>query len=98
MLHASKDLLDHDVLLTTEADGRATPGWLAANLTALATGVDVICGCAEIDPCDAELIPKHLHEDDALERELCSRLDEITAILDPDPYDPWRGIPNIRAP
>jgi GT2 family glycosyltransferase len=86
---ASEGLQNHDVLLTTDADGRVTPDWLIANMSALEAGAEVICGCAEIDQSDAELIPRHLHEDDARERELCSLLDQISSILDPDPNDPW---------
>jgi GT2 family glycosyltransferase len=89
MQRAAEGLLDHDVLLTTDADGRVTPDWLATNMSALTAGADVVCGCAEIDPSDARLIPRHLHEDDARERELCSLLDQISSILDPDPNDPW---------
>jgi hypothetical protein len=77
------------VLLTTDADGRVYPDWLSANLAALARGCDAVAGRAEIDPVEAALIPAILHEDDARECAYARMLDEIEALLDPDPADPW---------
>ena len=37
------------VLLTTDADGRAAPDWIAANLRALHAGADAVAGRAVID-------------------------------------------------
>jgi hypothetical protein len=77
------------VLLTTDADGMPAPNWLAANRDALALGAEVVCGRAEIDPVEALLIPQALHDDDALEVAYGRLLDEIHALADPDPSDPW---------
>lgn len=79
----------HGVLLTTDADGRVAPDWVAANLHHLRHGADAVAGRAEIDPADAALIPPRLHEDDAREVAYATLLDEITHLLDPDPADPW---------
>jgi hypothetical protein len=76
------------VLLTTDADTHAPPHWVAANLAALA-GVDAVAGRAVIDPIEARLIPRHLHELDALECTYAALLDEIEAMLKPDRHDPW---------
>lgn len=76
------------VLLTTDADGYVAPDWIAANLRSLASGVGAVAGIAEIDPDDAALIPAVLHEDDARECGYAALLDELDALLDPDPYDP----------
>ena len=76
-------------VLTTDADGCVAPDWLAANLEALSSGADVVCGRAVIDPVDALQIPGHLHEDDELEVYYTTQLDRIACILDPDPADPW---------
>jgi GT2 family glycosyltransferase len=89
MRYAAKSLADHDVIMTTDADGVASPDWIAANLAALHCGADVVCGRAVLDPSDTHLIPAHLHEDDARECRLSSLLDEIASVLDPDPHDPW---------
>jgi GT2 family glycosyltransferase len=77
------------VLMTTDADGRVAPDWIEANMTALAAGADVVCGRAVIDPDEAALIPAHLHADDELECAYGDLLDEIHALFDPDPADPW---------
>jgi hypothetical protein len=76
------------VLLTTDADTVAPPGWVAANLAAL-RGVDAVAGRAVIDPREAALIPRHLHELDAQECRYAALLDEIAALLAPEPHDPW---------
>ena len=77
------------VLLTTDADSRVAPDWVAANLRYIASGVDAVAGRAVIDPVDAAKIPARLHEDDARECAYAALLDEIAAVLDPDPADPW---------
>jgi GT2 family glycosyltransferase len=77
------------VLMTTDADGRVAPDWIETNMAALAAGADAVCGRAIIDPEDATLIPAHLHADDALECAYGDLLDEIHALFDPDPADPW---------
>ncbi len=77
------------VVLTTDADGRVAPDWLAVNLAALRAGADAVAGRAEIEPRGAALIPAHLHEIDAQECTYAALLDEIAALIDPTPYDPW---------
>ena len=76
-------------LLISDADGRVSPNWLAANLAALRAGADAIAGRAELDPADAGQIPARLHEDDARECAYDQLLDQTHALLDPDPFDPW---------
>jgi Glycosyl transferase family 2 len=84
------DLVGPDgIILTTDADGRVAPDWLAHNLAALARGADAVAGRAEIEPNGAKLIPAHLHEIDARECAYAALLDEIASLLDPDPADPW---------
>ncbi len=89
MQHAARLLRPNGVLMTTDADGCATPGWIAANLAAMRDGAKVVAGQAVIDPVEAALIPQHLHDDDALECAYADLLDEIDALADPDPTDPW---------
>ena len=81
--------LDDYVLLTSDADSVAPPGWVRANLDAIAAGADAVCGRAVIDPTDAALIPPRLHDDDRRECAYGTMLDEIAWLLDPDPADPW---------
>ena len=83
-------LAGHDgVLLTTDADARVSPGWVAANLTALESGAEVVAGRAVIEPEGAKAIPAHLHAIDTRECAYATLLDEIYALVDPDPADPW---------
>jgi glycosyltransferase involved in cell wall biosynthesis len=89
MRHAAELAGPEGVLLTTDADGRVYPDWVAASLAALERGCDAVAGRAEIDPVEAALIPATLHEDDARECAYGAMLDEIDALLDPDSADPW---------
>lgn len=76
-------------LLTTDADGRPDPDWVAGNLRGLRAGADAVAGQAVIDPVEARLIPQRLHDADARECAYADRLDHIAALVDPDPADPW---------
>jgi len=89
MRHAAERAGAGGVLLTTDADGRVAPDWIAANLAAIRNGADAVAGRAEIDPDEARRIPAHLHADDALECAYAERLDEIDCLVTPDAADPW---------
>lgn len=89
-LERAAGLLDESgVLLTTDADGRVPPDWVAANLHHIAHGADAVAGRAVLDPAEAALIPAALHDDDALECAYAAALDEMAALIDPEPWDPW---------
>ena len=88
MEHAASEMRS-GVLLTTDADGRVDPDWIANNVAAIRQGADAVAGRALIDPIDAKLIPQSLHDDDALECAYSDLLDEITDLIDPTPWDPW---------
>ena len=87
MERAADRLQEHGILLTTDADGRVPPDWIAANLAHIRAGVDAVAGRAVLDPAEAALIPDRLHEDDAKECAFAAALDEIDALLDPEPWD-----------
>ncbi len=89
MGYAAERAGPNGVLLTTDADGRVAPDWIAANLAAIRNGADAVAGRATIDPVEATRIPAHLHADDMLECAYAERLDEVDALVDPDPADPW---------
>jgi hypothetical protein len=76
------------ILMTTDADAVAAPDWIERNSEAIVAGADLVCGRAVLSPCEAALIPAHLHADDALECGMLELLDRIAAGLDPDPADP----------
>ena len=89
-MHRAAELAGPDgILLTTDADARVPPNWVAANLTAIAGGADAVAGRSEIEPYGARLIPPQLHAIDAREGYYARLLDEIRSLLDPDPADPW---------
>ena len=77
------------ILLTTDADGRVDPDWVEGNLMAIRNGADAVAGWVELDPIDWGAIPLELHEDDARECAYDVACDELHALLDPDPADPW---------
>ena len=89
MEHAAMLADAEGILMTTDADSCVAADWLEANLAALRTGADVVCGRAVINPVDALGIPRHLHDDDAVEVAYGTALDRMSALLDPDPADPW---------
>jgi hypothetical protein len=77
------------VLFATDADGGVDPVWLANTMLAMARGVDVVVGWAELAPLDWGSMPMWVHGDDARECTYDALCDEIHALLDPDPFDPW---------
>ena len=76
-------------VLTTDADGRVAPDWVAANLFHLRRGLDAVAGRARLETADEAAIPARLREDDALECAYAAALDEIAARLVPVEWDPW---------
>ncbi len=88
MQHAAMLAGGDGILLTTDADGEVDPDWLAATLTEIRNGADLVAGWVELDPIDWGAIPIRLHQDDARECAYDALCDEIHARLDPDPADP----------
>ncbi len=76
-------------LLCTDADARPAPGWLAANLAALAAGADAVAGAIALDPAEAALLPVRLRRREAAEARYAAALAALAATVDPDPHDPW---------
>ena len=89
MEHAAAHVGEGGILLTTDADAVVPADWVERNVTTLLDGADLVCGRAIIDPVEAALIPKHLHDDDAMECRLSALLDELAWIIDPSEADPW---------
>ena len=89
MERAAACLGGEGVLLTTDADAVPGPDWLAANLYHLRHGVDAVAGRAVLVPADSARIPPALRAADALECAYAAALDEIAALIDPQPWDPW---------
>jgi GT2 family glycosyltransferase len=76
-------------ILTTDADSRVSPDWAARNIAALAGGADAVAGTISLDPADAARLSPALQARGRLEAEYHALLDELAALVDPDPQDPW---------
>ncbi len=80
---------DHDgVILTTDADSRVPPDWIAKNLAAIDAGADAVLGRIVLDD-EGDRLPAALHHRGALEEAYEALLTEIAALLDPVDYNPW---------
>jgi len=77
------------VILTTDADSIVPPGWIADNFAEIADGADCVCGMAVVSHQECGGNRPRLAFDDMRETLLLALQDEIAAILDPDPADPW---------
>lgn len=77
------------VVLTTDADSVVPVTWIADNLAEIANGVDCVCGMAVIDPEGCGEDRRRLAFDALRESLLLNVQDEVAAMVDPDPFDPW---------
>lgn len=89
MDHAAALAGPQGAVLTSDADGRVPPHWVARTLSHLRAGYDAVCGMAAIDPEDEAGIAPHLIADDAVEGRYTALLDEIAHVVDPCEWDPW---------
>lgn len=76
------------VLLTTDADSRVPPLWIATNLSAIEVGADAVLGRIQLDE-EGDLLPGALHRRGRLESEYEALLTQLFAILDPVAFNPW---------
>ena len=89
VLDLAMTLAGDGLILTTDADALPDITWIADNLAEIEAGADVVCGMAAIDKADNNNIPRRLQFDDMREKLLLQIIDEITALVDPEPADPW---------
>jgi len=76
-------------ILTTDADTRVAPDWIARHQTAFARGLDGLAGYVVGDPVEHMALPPALRRRDRLEARYAGLLSEIGARVDPAPHDPW---------
>ncbi len=76
-------------ILSTDADSRVPPDWVARTLAALAAGADAVAGRVELDEEEGKLLPAMLHARGRLEDIYDTLITEAEARIDPDPHDPW---------
>jgi GT2 family glycosyltransferase len=76
-------------LLTTDADTRVAPDWIARHHVAFARGTDAVAGLVFDDPDEHRHLPARLRRRGHLEARYERLLTELESKLDPDPDDPW---------
>ncbi len=81
------------VILTTDADSRAQPTWVAATLAGFTPGVDAVAGYIDADAEEYLALGSGFLHRGRLEDRYLSRVAELYALLDPRRHDPW---PNHR--
>jgi glycosyltransferase involved in cell wall biosynthesis len=77
------------IILSTDADSRVPPDWVARNRAAIRAGADAVAGRVELDPDEAALLPPSLPARGKLEDIYDALITEAEARIDPDPHDPW---------
>ncbi|QRE73562.1 glycosyltransferase [Methylobacterium aquaticum] len=77
------------VILTTDADSRVPPDWVARNLAALAEGADAVAGRIALDAAEAARLPDALHARGRLEGAYEALLIALESAIDPVAHDPW---------
>jgi len=75
------------ILMTTDADSRVHPAWIAANLGELATGVDAVAGSVAFDDASLAALPPLPAR--ALEWRLAGLQARLGTLIDPRAHDPW---------
>ncbi|WP_419539864.1 glycosyltransferase [Methylobacterium oryzae] len=77
------------IILSTDADSRVPPDWVARNRAAIEAGADAVAGRVELDAAEAALLPPSLPARGRLEDTYDALITEAEARIDPDPHDPW---------
>ncbi|MCJ2018238.1 glycosyltransferase [Methylobacterium sp. E-065] len=77
------------IILSTDADSRVPPQWVARNWAAIRAGADAVAGRVELDEAEAALLPPFLPARGRLEDRYDALITEAEARIDPDPHDPW---------
>lgn len=89
-MNRAADWLGADgMILSTDADSRVPPDWVARNRAALDRGADAVAGRIALDVDERALLPPSLHWRGDREDIYSDLLTEAEARIDPDPHDPW---------
>ena len=83
----------HGLILTTDADSRVSPTWLAATLREFAKGADCVAGYIDAIPAEYLALGSDFLTRGRLEDTYLRYLAEISSLCDPRLHDPW---PNHR--
>lgn len=85
--HAATLLPPDGIVMTTDADSRVHPNWIAANLAELAAGVDAVAGTVAFDEGDRAALPPLPAR--ALEWQLAGLHARLGSLIDPRAHNPW---------
>lgn len=90
MEQAALSLRSGGVIMSTDADSRPEPDWVAANLARIAEGYHLVCGDILLDSTD----PQYeaicaIHSKNALEGQYRQACMELIHKVDPDPDNQW---------
>lgn len=91
-LDVARSLVGHPgdaALLTTDADARPFPGWVEANLSAIAAGADAVGGRIVGNAEEEALLGPRFAERARLHLLYAALCDELCARIDPLAHDPW---------
>lgn len=77
------------IVLTTDADSRVHPGWLRRAVGSLDAGCDAVAGEIDVPRIASSDWPMPLQQRHRAENKYSRLLDEIDAICDPVPHNPW---------
>lgn len=75
------------IVMTTDADSRVDPDWIAANMAELDAGADAVAGIITFDAAARAQLPALAARSD--EWRLASLHARLEHLLDPRPHDPW---------
>ncbi|WP_244539501.1 glycosyltransferase family A protein [Methylobacterium sp. 174MFSha1.1] len=84
-----EDAVPDGAILTTDADSRVPPDWVARNLAALAQGADAVAGTVALDAAEAARLPDALHARGRREGTYEALLVALESLIDPVAHDPW---------
>lgn len=76
------------IVMTSDADSRVAPDWIAANLAEIAAGADAVAGMVAFDAATRAALPAFAADRD-LEWRLADAQARLASLIDPVPHDPW---------
>lgn len=77
------------IVLTTDADSQVPTDWLARAVIGISGGCDVIAGDFDIEAASLARWPSALRRRVSIEDCYARLLDEVDALCDPVPHNPW---------
>ncbi len=78
-----------DVMLTTDADAEPADDWVESNLRAIHEGADIVGGRIMADPREEDRLGQAFQARARAYARYAALRDELAALLDPLPWDPW---------